>query len=256
MSGHKKIFLASDLHLGSPGHAESLPREKHFVKWLDSIKPVTQELILLGDVFDFWFEYRKSVPRGYTRLLGKLAEFTDAGIPVHVFMGNHDLWYRDYLPRELGVTIHAEPETRELFGRTFFLAHGDGLGPGDTGYKFIRKIFVNPVAQWGFHRLHPNFGIGLADFFSRKSRNAPNRKDKEDFGDKEFLLIFSKEYLKVHPQIDYFVFGHRHFPKVNEFSPGKFYVNLGDWITHFTYLEVSHGGVHLRSFPQHAPAQP
>lgn len=254
MSASKKIFLVSDLHLGSPSHAKSLRRERHFVDWLTRIKPEAEELILLGDIFDFWFEYRKAVPKGYTRLLGKLAEFVDSGIPVHVFMGNHDLWYRDYFPTEIGATVHDRPETRQMFGRTFFLAHGDGLGPGDTGYKFIRKIFVNPAAQWAFHRLHPNFGIGLADYFSRRSRNAPNRKDKEDFGEKEFMLIFSREHLRQHPEIDYFVFGHRHFPKVHEFEPGKYYVNLGDWITHFTYLEVSEQGVELRSHPIDRPA--
>lgn len=249
MEERNKIFIISDLHLGAPSREASLPREKHFVQWLQSKRNEASEIIFLGDVFDFWFEYRRVVPRGFTRLFGKLAELSDDGIPIHIFPGNHDLWYTDYLKHEFGAIIHPHPLVREFHGKNYFLAHGDGLGPGDKGYKFVRKIFVNPFSKWMFHRLHPNFGIGLADYFSKRSRNSPNRKDKVDYGEKEFLLIFSREYAKEHPEINYFVFGHRHLPKIQEFETGKYYVNLGDWIKHFSYLEITPDQVRLLHHP-------
>lgn len=249
MAQDKKIYFVSDLHLGAPDKQSSLRREKHFVKWLDHVRPDMAGLFLLGDVFDFWFEYKKAVPKGYIRLLGKLAELSDAGIPIYYFVGNHDLWLKDYLPEQLGITVYREPQIRDFFGHRILFAHGDGLGPGDHGYKFMKKVFLSRVARWLFHRFHPNFGIGLADFLSRWSRKTTGHKDKVDYGDKEFLRIYSKSQVVEHPEIDYFVFGHRHLPKKEEFAPGKFYINLGDWIEHFTYLEVSEQAVELRVFP-------
>lgn len=255
MGEKKKIYFASDLHLGAPDQASSLIREKHFVQWLEEIRQDAAELWLLGDIFDFWFEYTKAVPKGYLRLLGKLAELSDQGIPIFIFTGNHDLWMKNYLPDQIGAEIYRKPQIREFFGKTFFLAHGDGLGPGDHGYKFIKKVFTNPVCRWLFHRLHPNFGIGLANFFSRQSRKKTGHRDAIDHGEKEFLRIFTRDLIKEKPEIDYFVFGHRHLPQKLELEPDKFYINLGDWITHFTYLVCTEEGVELKHYPMPVAAE-
>ncbi len=212
------------------------------------IKEDASELYLMGDVFDFWFEYKKAVPKGFVRILGKLAELSDAGIKMHYFVGNHDMWMKDYFTDIFEAEIHYHPIVRKLKGKTYFLGHGDGLGPGDKGYKFLKKIFRNPLAQWSFHRLHPNFGIGLADYFSRKSRQKTGHKDAIDHGENEFLLIFAQETLKQQPEIDYFVFGHRHLPKFEILEKDKAYINLGDWIQYFSYLVVDENGPVLYSF--------
>lgn len=246
----KKIYFASDLHLGVPSYETSLKRERHFVQWLDLIKEDAAELFLVGDVFDFWFEYRKAVPRGFVRLLGKLAELSDAGIPIHLFTGNHDMWIFDYLPKEIGLELYREPIQREWNNRSFYVGHGDGLGPGDYGYKFIKRIFKNPFLQWSFARLHPNFGIGLADYFSRSSRAKSGHKDAVFLGeDEEWLVIYCRELLQQKHH-DYFVFGHRHLPldiKLNE--SGSRYVNLGDWIQYFTYAEFNGEELKLMQYP-------
>jgi UDP-2,3-diacylglucosamine hydrolase len=231
-----KIYFASDFHLGAPNYEKSLEREKNIVAWLDTIKKDATEIFLVGDIFDFWFEYKKAIPRGFARLQGKIAEITDSGIPVHVFTGNHDMWIFDYLPIELGVQLHREPVVRQWNGKTFYIGHGDGLGPGDRGYKFIKKVFASPVCQWLFARLHPNFGIGLADFFSRKSRAATGNSDEKFLGEEnEWLYIYSKEYLQKQ-NIDYFVFGHRHLPLEMPVGKKSIYYNLGEWINYQTYL--------------------
>lgn len=236
MSQPTKIYFASDFHLGAPNYEKSLEREKKIVAWLDTIKKDATEIFLVGDIFDFWFEYKKAIPRGFARLQGKIAEITDSGIPVHVFTGNHDMWIFDYLPKELGVQLHREPVVREWNGKTFYIGHGDGLGPGDRGYKFIKKVFASPVCQWLFARLHPNFGIGLADFFSRKSRAATGNSDEKFLGEEnEWLYIYSKEYLQKQ-HIDYFVFGHRHLPLEMQVGKNSIYYNLGEWINYQTYL--------------------
>lgn len=245
MSGRSKIYFASDLHLGAPDAASSLKRELRFVKWLETIRPEVAELYLLGDLFDFWFEYNKAVPKGYVRLLGKLAELADEGVKIHYFVGNHDLWAAKYFTEQFGATMHYGPIDCNLMGHQFHIAHGDGLGPGDHGYKFIKRIFTNPLAKWSFHRLHPNFGIGLANFFSRKSRQKTGQKDAIDFGEKEFLYIYANEMAIQNPKIDYFVFGHRHLPRIKPLENGKSYINIGDWITYFTFLEVDENGVNL-----------
>ena len=247
----KKIFFASDFHLGVPNHASSLEREKKIVRWLDSIKDEAEEIYLLGDVFDFWFEYKKAVPRGFVRLQGKIAELTDAGIPVHWFIGNHDMWIFDYIPKELGVQLYKKEIEREYFGFKLFIGHGDGLGPGDRGYKFIKKVFRNKVCQWLFARLHPNFGIGLANFFSRKSRASTGTADEQFYGeDKEFLIQFAKKTLESQ-HFDYFVFGHRHLP-IDGFEVGENsrYFNLGDWISHYTYGVLDKDGFRLNKFEE------
>lgn len=234
MKPGKKIYFASDFHLGVPTYEKSLEREHKIVKWLDSIKADAEELYLLGDVFDFWFEYRTVVPRGYVRLLGKLAELSDSGIKIHYFTGNHDMWTFDYLEKELNVIIYRAPIEISYNGKAFFIGHGDGLGPGDHGYKFIKKVFASKVCQWLFARLHPNFGIGIANYFSKKSRIATGTTDEKFLGEeKEWLVIYSKEILaKKH--FDYLIFGHRHLPLDIKIGSSR-YINLGDWIQYFTY---------------------
>lgn len=232
----KKIYFASDLHLGAPDHASSLVREKRFVSWLDEVKSDAEEIHLVGDVFDFWFEYGTAVPRGFTRLLGKLAEICDSGIPVYMYLGNHDMWMFDYLPEEIGVQITDSPIERTFAGKKFYIAHGDGLGPGDHGYKFIKKIFRNKICQWLFARLHPNLGIRIANFWSQKSRLAEKIEERTFKGnDKEWLVIHSKEIAEQQPTIDYFIYGHRHLPMDLRLDSGAQCFNLGDWIVHFTY---------------------
>ncbi|MCS7077024.1 MAG: UDP-2,3-diacylglucosamine diphosphatase, partial [Bacteroidia bacterium] len=163
------IYFASDLHLGVPDYESSKIREKHFVRWLDEKMVSATEFYLVGDVFDFWFEYKKVVPKGYLHLLGKLAQVREKNIPVTIIKGNHDLWYKDYFMNELGIPVYHDPITREFHGKKFYIAHGDGLGPGDKGYKFIKKCFQNKALQWCFRMIHPDWGIGLANFLSASS---------------------------------------------------------------------------------------
>ncbi len=193
----KKIYFISDFHLGVPDYQKSLERERKIVRWLDVIKPDAQALYLMGDVFDYWFEYKNTVPKGFVRLLGKLAELSDAGIAIYYFTGNHDMWVFDYLPNEIGLTIFRSAVQHEYNGVKFYLGHGDGLGPGDYGYKTIKKIFSNKLSQWLFARIHPNFGIGLMKYFSKTSRASTGSNDEKFLGeDKEWLIIHCKEVLK------------------------------------------------------------
>lgn len=244
----KKIYFASDQHLGAPNHEHSLIREKHFVRWLDAVSEDAEEIYLLGDLFDFWFEYRSAVPKGFVRVLGKIAELTDCGIRVSLFTGNHDMWMFNYLPREIGVTIHREPIDREFNGKRFYIGHGDGLGPGDYGYKFIKKVFRNPLCQWLFARLHPNFGIGLANFFSSRSRIANAGNDKTFLGEEnEWLVIYAKEVLEKQ-HYDFFVFGHRHLPLDIKLNDSSRYINLGEWVSDFTYAQFDGESLELLEF--------
>jgi UDP-2,3-diacylglucosamine hydrolase len=248
-----KIFFASDFHLGVPDHAGSLEREKRICSWLDSIRHETAELFLVGDLFDFWYEYRYTIPKGSVRLQGKIAEFTDSGIPVHFFVGNHDLWMKDYFITELGVTIHHEPVKRRFGGKTFYIGHGDGLGPGDRSYKLLRRIFASPACQWLFSRLHPNLAFAIARRSSRRSRAITGHEDREFLGEeKEWLYQFAKQHLQKE-KIDYFIFGHRHLPLNMPLPGGARYVNLGDWITYNTFAEFDGADLHLREY---APGKP
>ncbi len=245
----KKIYFVSDLHLGVPNRESSLARERHFVRWLEMVRQDAAEIFIVGDLFDFWFEYRKAVPRGFVRVLGKLAELCDGGLPIHLFTGNHDMWIFDYLPTEIGVQVHRKPVVREWKDHKFYIGHGDGLGPGDHGYKFIKKVFAHPISQWAFARLHPNFGIGLADFFSRRSRSHTGDKDARFLGEeKEWLVLYCREVLE-REHFDYFIFGHRHLPlNIDLKTNGARYLNLGDWLRYYTYAVFDGSACELRDF--------
>ena len=234
LSPSKKVYFASDFHLGAPNYEKSRVRERQICAWLDQIKPNCEALYLVGDIFDFWFEYKFAIPKGFVRLQGKIAEFTDAGIPVHFFTGNHDMWAFDYLPKELGVELHYEPIIKTINGKKLYIGHGDGLGPGDYGYKRLKKIFKNRLVQSIFGFIHPNIGIGLADFLSKRSRAKSGHLDEVFLGEeKEWLIQYCKEELQKE-SIDIFVFGHRHLPILQQVQTAT-YINLGDWIHYFTY---------------------
>ena len=235
VASHKNIYFLSDFHLGAPNATASLQREKRIVQFLESIKNDAEEIFIVGDMFDFWFEYKYVVPRGYTRLLGKLAELTDAGIKIHFFVGNHDMWMRDYFQTELNIPVYFKPTFFEFNGKKFLVGHGDGQGPGDHGYKFLKKIFRNPFCQWAFGILPPYFGFGIANYFSQKSRELADKKEEVFLGEEnEWLIIYSKEVLQKE-QVDYFIFGHRHLPIDFTLNENSHYINLGEWINFDTY---------------------
>jgi UDP-2,3-diacylglucosamine hydrolase len=234
----KSYYFASDFHLGAPDYESSLIREKKIVRWLDAVESDAEEIFLVGDVFDFWFEYKHAIPKGFVRLKGKIAQLTDAGIPVHLFTGNHDMWIFDYLPKELGVQLHRKPIIRSLHGKKVFIGHGDGLGPGDRSYKFLKRIFENRLCQWAFERIHPNMGIPLANFSSKTSRKTTGNTDDIFHGkEREWLYAFCMEYLEKE-HIDLFLFGHRHLPLHIALNEQSSYVNLGDWLRYDTFYQL------------------
>ena len=244
----KKIYFLSDFHLGAPDHASSLQREKIIVDFLDSIKNDAAEIFIVGDMFDFWYEYRKVVPKGFVRLLGKLAELTDSGIAIHFFVGNHDMWMNDYLLKELNIPVYFHPKEFERHGKRFLIAHGDGLGPGDHGYKRLKKIFRNPVCQWLFGILPPAIGMGIANYMSKRSRIKTGFSDEHFLGeDKEWLIVYSKDVLKKE-NFDFFVFGHRHLAVDFRLNDKSRYINLGDWIRFFTYAVFDGESLELKNF--------
>ena len=232
----KKVYFLSDFHLGAPDAASSLIRERRIVDFLERIRKDAAVIFIVGDLFDFWYEYRTVVPKGFVRILGKMAEITDSGIPIHFFIGNHDMWMKGYFESEMNIPVYDEPKEFEFNGLKFLIGHGDGLGPGDHGYKFIKKVFRNPICQAFFGILPPAVGVGLAGWFSRRSRAVTGADDAIFLGeDKEWLIIYSREVLKAR-HFDYFVFGHRHLPidfLLND--TGSRYINLGDWIRYYTY---------------------
>lgn len=248
----KKIYFASDFHLGIPDHDSSLNREKKLVRWLGMVSSDASEIFLMGDIFDFWFEYKTVVPKGYIRLLGKLAEFTDRDIPVHLFTGNHDIWAISYLQKEINIQLHRAPEIRNILGKSFYLAHGDGLGPGDNGYKFLKNVFSNRLNQWLFRWLHPDIGARMALYFSRKSRLAnvikENRIETMNRIEDEMLYKFASGQLKKGHAVDYFIFGHRHIPAMINLDEHCQLVILGDWLTNFTYAEFDGNTIELKHF--------
>lgn len=231
----KYIYFASDNHLGAPTRADSLPREKKFVAWLEEIKHDAAAIFLLGDLFDFWFEYKTVVPKGFTRTLGKLAEISDSGIPVYYFVGNHDLWMNGYFEEELNIPVYHQPKEFTFNNKRFFIGHGDGLGPGDKGYKRMKKVFTNPFSKWLYRWLHPDWGVRLAQYMSVKNKLISGEEDAKFLGeDEEWLVQYSKKKLEEKHR-DYFVFGHRHLPLEIDLGNNSKYINLGDWISHYTY---------------------
>lgn len=235
LSPGKNIYFASDFHLGVPAGEQSNAREKRVINWLTSIEDTAQEIYLVGDIFDFWFEYKHAIPKGFARFQGKIAALVDKGIKIYFFTGNHDMWMFDYFEKELGVTIIRQPIERSWNNDSFLIGHGDGLGPGDKTYKLLKRVFAARWSQWCFARLHPNFGIGLANYFSRKSRAATGDSDSKFTGNQnEWLFVYCKEQLEK-KHYDYFIFGHRHLPLDIQLNENSRYLNLGEWINYNTY---------------------
>jgi UDP-2,3-diacylglucosamine hydrolase len=231
----KKVYFLSDFHLGAPNDTESRKREDRLVRFLQDARKDAGIIFIVGDIFDFWFEYKTVVPKGFVRILGTLAQIADEGIQLHIFTGNHDLWMQDYLSKELNTKLYFEPQIFTIQNKQFFIGHGDGLGPGDEGYKRLKKIFTNPICQWLFRWLHPDAGIRLANYFSRKSRAKTGNADELFLGeDKEWLILYTKEKAKT-MAVDYFIFGHRHYAIDLKISDKSRYINLGDWIRLNTY---------------------
>lgn len=229
----KSIYFASDFHLGAPDLASSRVREKKIVRWLESVRTTAQIIFLVGDLFDFWFEYKHVIPKGFIRLQGKLAELTDQGLSIVIFSGNHDMWMLNYFTDELGIPVYRQPQQYLINGKKFMIGHGDGLGPSDYTYKFIKKVFANRAAQWLFARIHPNAGIGLANSWSNRSRLS--HKDEHVFlGDDEWLYSYCKK-TETRQHHDYYIFGHRHLPLHISVGKDSYYVNLGEWLTYCTY---------------------
>lgn len=242
------IYFASDLHLGMYPLDESRQRERYFVEWLEEIRSDAKEIWLLGDVFDYWFEYSKVVPRGFTRFLGKLASLADEGVEIHIFPGNHDVWLFSYLQEEIGAIIHRGNITKTWNNKTFLLGHGDGLLKSDRSYRLLQSVFKNKTMQWLYARLHPNGSSAFAQWWSRKSRNKKGAFIPFLGIEKEHQVIFARQTLEEQPDINYFVFGHRHIPFRIRISPTSQVVCLGDWISNFTYGVFDGEELHLRKF--------
>ncbi len=247
-----KLYFASDFHLGIPDYENSLKRERLLVKWLDTIAPDATEIFLMGDIFDFWFEYKYVVQKGYVRLLGKIAEITDKGIPVHLFRGNHDIWAFDYLEKELNIQLHRKAVIREFDGKKLFLAHGDGLGPGDKGYKMLKKVFEFKPNQFLFRWLHPDMGARMGLYFSKKSRLANESKigkeEKSSGPENEMLVQYATMKAIQYPDVDYFIFGHRHVPMQLKVGKKAEVVILGDWLSHFSFGVFEDGKMRIEYF--------
>lgn len=244
----KNIYFASDNHLGAPSIEASKPREKKFVSWLDEIKEDAAAIFLIGDLFDFWFEYKTVIPKGFTRTLGKLAELSDSGIPIYYFVGNHDLWMNGYFQEELNIPVYHKPEEFTFNDKLFYIGHGDGLGPGDKGYKRMKKVFTSPFFKWLFKWLHPDIGMRIAQYLSVKNKLISGDEDATFLGeDKEWLAIYSHKKLKEKHR-DFFVFGHRHMPLEIKLNNTATYINLGDWISYYTYGVFDGEDFHLKSY--------
>lgn len=248
MQAGKKIYFASDFHLGVPSLESSHQREKKICRWLDEIKHDAAEIFLVGDIFDFWYEYRYTVPKGTVRLLGKVAELSDAGIKIHFFTGNHDIWMKDYFVEELGVSVFHQPVERLFNGKKFYIGHGDGLGPGDNWYKLLKFFFTNRICQWLFSRLHPNLAFYVARASSRRSKENTGDKDEKFLGqENEWLFLFCREQLKQSEK-DFFIFGHRHLPLDLDVDGKARYINLGDWFNYCTYAVYDGNQLQLLKF--------
>ncbi|MCC5937893.1 MAG: UDP-2,3-diacylglucosamine diphosphatase [Lunatimonas sp.] len=249
LKDHQKVFFASDFHLGTPNAQSSLIREKKVVRWLDSIQNEAAAIFLVGDLFDFWFEYETVIPKGFMRFLAKITQMRQNGIPIFFFTGNHDLWMKDYFTEELEIPVFHNPIAIEVNQKKFLIGHGDGLGPGDYKYKMLKKIFTNPFCQWLFKWLHPDVGIKLALLWSRNSRLSNMQKGEDEFKgkEKEWLYLYSEEMeQKMH--FDYYVFGHRHLPLNLPVGNASMYYNLGEWVSQYHYGVFDGQGFELKEF--------
>ena len=229
------IYFASDFHFGAPNIAASRDREKKVIQWLDSIKHDAKHIFLVGDIFDFWFEYKHVIPKGHLHFISKIIELQNLGVGFDFFIGNHDMWMFDYFTKELGIPVHRNPIERTFGNKKFYIGHGDGLGPGDYGYKRLKKVFSNATCQWLFKWIHPDIGIGIADFWSKTSRSHTSGEEKYLGKDQEWLQVYCETKL-TEEYFDYFVFGHRHLP-IDQILSNQIskYINLGDWIQYDTY---------------------
>lgn len=252
----KNIYFASDFHLGVDARLSSRERERQIVRWLDRIAPEAEAVYLVGDLFEFWFEYQTVIPKGYSRFFGKLAELRDGGLPIHIFTGNHDLWMFGYFEEEFGIPVHYKPIQIELNGKRFFIGHGDGLGPKDRGYKLMKKVFTNRINQWLFRWFHPDLGMRLAGFSSRASRDAMPEEERSWLGEeREWLVQYCHRKIDQGVEPDYFIFGHRHlvvdWRLKNDHSR---YVNLGDWMSFCSYAVFDGIDLELRFFEREGQA--
>ena len=241
----KKTYFISDIHLGANGRESSIIREQRLISWLDKIKSQADTIYFLGDIFDFWYEWKRVIPSGFARFFGKICELTDNGVNIHFFTGNHDVWMFNYFEKELGVIVHRETLEITIAKSNFFLAHGDALGPGDNLFKIVKKIFKNKVAQWLFSRFHPNFAIALASRWSKSNRKQKYFGTKYTNAEAEWLVLFSHEVLKS-KHIDYFIFGHRHIPMIHKLSENSTYINTGDWLGSYSYTVFDGTNIELR----------
>ena len=234
----KNVYFLSDAHLGSLAIDHSRMHERRLVRFLDSIKHKAAAVYLLGDMFDFWYEHKYTVPKGYTRFLGKLSELTDMGVEVHFFTGNHDIWAYSYLEEECGVIMHRKPITTDIYGKVFYLAHGDGLGDPDIKFKLLRRMFHNTICQRLFSAIHPRWSMWLGLTWAKHSRmKRINGEEPPYMGEnKEHLVLYAKQYMKSHPNVDVFIFGHRHIELDLNLSKNVRMMILGDWISQFTYV--------------------
>lgn len=246
----KKVYFLSDAHLGSRALEHKRTHERRLVNFLDAIKNEAAAIYLLGDIFDYWYEYKHVVPKGFTRLLGKISELTDMGVEVHFFIGNHDIWCKDYFVEECGMILHKRPITIEIYGKEFFLAHGDGLGDNSMGFKILRSLFHSKTMQTLFSAIHPRWTMELGLNWSKHSRLSRENGKEDDYKgeDNEPLILFTKEYLKTHPDINYFIYGHRHIMLDLMISRSSRVVILGDWINYFSYAVFDGENLYLDQF--------
>ena len=253
----KKVYFISDAHLGSLATEHRRTQERRLVNFLDDIKHKAEAVYMLGDMFDFWHEYKNVVPKGFTRFLGKVSELTDMGVEVHYFTGNHDIWAYDYLEKECGVIMHRKPMTTEINGNLFYLAHGDELGQNDTGFRIIRSIFHNRLCQILFSALHPRWGVAFGLNWAKHSRLKREDGTEPPYQgeDKEELVVWTKDHMKSHPDINYYIFGHRHIALDLMLSHTVRLMILGDWISQFTYVEYDGVNICLKDYVEGEPMQ-
>lgn len=244
----KKVFFASDFHLGAPDEKSSRQREEKIIQWLSSIEDHAAAIFLVGDIFDFWFEYDKVIPKGFVKFISKISNLRDQGIPIFFFTGNHDLWMKDYFSQELGIPVFHQPIEITIENKHFLIGHGDGLGPGDQTYKLLKKLFTNPFCQWLFKWLHPDIGIRIAHRWSSNSRLTNMGKNEDHFkGEDEWLWAYCKQ-IDQSKAFDYFIFGHRHLPLDLPVGEKSRYINLGEWVSQFTYAVFDEEGLKLKKF--------